>query len=69
VLSGLEGLLDIVGLGRRCKGWREIIPHCGICNAGTGGSRRIEGWRAHWYLTTYENEWNDEHVDKQVERN
>jgi len=31
------------------------------------------GWTANWYLTTYENEWNDEHarlkVNKQVERN
>jgi len=31
------------------------------------------GWRTNWYLTTQENEWNDEHarlkVDKQVERN
>jgi len=47
VLSGLKGLLEIVGLevmakgvraGTHSQGWRETIPDCRCCNAETTGS-------------------------------
>ena len=47
-LSGLEGLLEIVGLdvmaegvraGTHSEDWRERIPDCRSCNAETAGAK------------------------------
>jgi len=49
MLSGLEGLLEIVGFEvmaegvRACtqlEGWRERIPHCSSFNAETAGAKQ-----------------------------
>jgi len=47
-LSGLEGLLEIVGLevmaegvgaGTHLEGWKDRIPDCRSCNAETAGAK------------------------------
>jgi len=44
VLSGSEGLLEIVGLevtaaGVRAESWRERVPDCRTCDAKTAGAK------------------------------
>ena len=53
VLSGLEGLLEIVGFlvmaegvraGTHSEGWRERVPDCWSCNAESTGAKSLPNY-------------------------
>jgi len=63
MLSGLEGLLEIVGLEMMAEGiragthltrWRERVPASRSCSAETGRQTNCGQmeWRVDWFLTT-----------------
>jgi len=55
---GSEVIAEGVRAGTHWEGWSEQIPDCTSWNC----ARQKKCRQMDWYLTTWENEWNDEHA-------